>query len=74
LHLQAMRGMRDEGAESWVGEGFGRRRPRRTYAFEADAEGRVAYSIAAPGRSVSIEGSSCVIRGPRGTVEVGGVG
>jgi len=36
--------------------------------------GRVAYSIVAPRRSVSIEGSSCVIRGPRGTVQVGAVG
>lgn len=74
LNLHSLRGTRDEGLESWVGEGFGRRRPRRTFAFDADGEGRVAYSIVAPGRSVSIEGSSCVIRGPRGTVQVGAVG
>jgi len=42
LQLVSLRGTRDAGSDSWVGEGFGRRRPRRTYAFEADGEGRVA--------------------------------
>jgi len=74
LQLQSLRGTRDEGVESWVGEGFGRRRPRRSFAFMADARGRIAYAIMAPGRSVSIQESSCVIRGPRGSVKVDGVG
>jgi len=73
LRVEVLRGTRDDGAQSWVGEGFGRRRERMTFSFVADAEGRVAYAILAPGRSVSVDGAACHIRGPRGSVEIPGV-
>ena len=53
--------------------GFGRRRERMTFSLVADAEGRVAYAILAPGRSVSLDGAACHIRGPRGSVDIPGV-
>jgi hypothetical protein len=73
LRVECLRGTRDNGAQSWVGEGFGRRRPRMTFTFDADAEGRVAYAIVAPGRSAAIEGADCLIRGPRGSARVASV-
>jgi hypothetical protein len=71
LRLQTLQGGRDQGKPSWVGQGFGRRQVRCTIGFAADASGRVAYALLAPGRSASIEGTSCSIRGPRGIVQVG---
>jgi Heparinase II/III-like protein/Heparinase II/III N-terminus len=70
LQLARLRGTLDAGTESWVGEGFGKRRPRKSFAFRADDQGRVAYAIIAPGRSVEITGSSCVLHGPEGAVQV----
>lgn len=53
-------------ASTWVGEGFGRRRPRTTLTFEADAVGRVAYAIVSPGSTVSLDGDACAIRSHSG--------
>jgi hypothetical protein len=71
LHLDLLHGTLEGRTESWVGEGFGKRRPRTSFTYQADEQGRVAYAIAAPGCSVAIAGSSCVLRAPEGAVEVG---
>jgi hypothetical protein len=71
LHLRVIHGTLDPSPrEGWVGEGFGRRTPRQTLTFLADSAGKMAYSIAAPGRTVSINERSCSIEGPSGSASV----
>lgn len=71
LRLQVLRGTLGPARESWIGEGFGRRIPRKTYAFEADDKGRVVYAVCAPGWSIALEGDSYVLRGPDVREELG---
>ena len=70
LRLQVLRGTRDVGKPSWMGQGFGRREPRLSVTLQADATGHVAYALLAEGRTAALEGRSCSIRGPRGAVKV----
>jgi hypothetical protein len=71
LRLQVLRGTLGPAQESWVGQGFGVRIPRKTYGFEADDKGRVVYAICAPGWSIELEGRSYVLRGPGTREELG---
>jgi hypothetical protein len=71
LRLQVLQGsLGASPREGWVGEGFGRRKPRATLTFFTDPENKIAYSLVAPGRMVSIDERYCTIEGPSGSARV----